>query len=164
MRHISIIIQKIESLNSDIIEYKNRFPKIDINKSGWQEEAMRQFKEVTSVFTEEFDSLNYELISHWRTYSKGDISALQDTLGKAYAVLSRIGIAGSEVSAINLEDAFFLLLLRGKHRDYRDCILGLRDIISFTSKNKIEYKNIGKRVSELFDDYKLYTYFDEAMQ
>ena len=164
MKHISIIIQKIKSLNNDIIEYDKRFPKIDRSKSGWKEEVVRQSKEVMSVFSEEFDNLNYELISHWRTYSKEDISALQDALGKAYAVLSRIGIADREVNGKNLEDAFFLLLLRGKHKDYRDCILSLRNIINFASKNKIEYQNTGKRVSELFDDYIFHIYFDEAMQ
>ena len=164
MKHISIIIQKIKSLNKDIIKYDNRFPKIDINKSGWLEEAARQSMEVASVFAEEFANLRYELISHYRTYSKEDISALQDTLGEAYAVLSGIKIADSEISDKNLEDAFFLLLLKGKHKDYRDCLLKLSEIIGFASKNKIEYKNAGKRVSELFDDYKFHIYFDEAMQ
>jgi len=164
MKHVDTVIQLIESLNGDIGDFNNNYPKIETDHPGWLEEAKRRSRELTSKFENEINNLNNELIIGWRQYSKQDILQLQHVLKKTVKVSSIIGIGASKLNVNNLTDAFFLLLLKGKHSfDYRDRILELNNLIDFAVKNKIDYKNAGKMVSVLFDNFEFHDYFKKII-
>jgi len=163
VKDIESIVCTIHSLNTKIKEYKSGDTKIDTNREDWLEQAKKQSAELMLHFREQLDDLNDELTSDWELYSKQDIQELQEALGSARHVLARIGIGLSRLDETNLEDALFLLLLKGRHEDYRDCILVMVDVIKFAEQNNLNYKEQGKRMSGLFGDYVFHSFFDHKM-
>lgn len=163
--HLDTFVQKIKSLDKDIKKYRNHIApdRIDINSPSWLEEAMLQSRAIGFKFAKEISDLNDEIILNWRKYSKEDIITLQNTFKYARAAVSYIGITISELSENNLIDAFFFLLLKSRYEDYRDYLLGLDRLINFARENQIDYKNAGKQISGMFEDYIFHTYFDRAM-
>jgi hypothetical protein len=163
MKDIDVIVHGLESLNGEVKKHQRNCPPININRPDWLEEAKRQAAHINNQIADKVRGINDELISDWRRYSKQDILMLQETLERTNEIAPFIGIKVNELNENNLIDACFLLLLKSKHMDYRDCLLELKGIIDFANKNKIDYKNSGKQVSELFGKYEFHSYFDKAI-
>jgi hypothetical protein len=151
MERIDNIIQLIESLNGGIENFGDD-EEVDINDPDWFEEARRRSEAMYSEFEDEINGLNDELASAWRQFSKQDIMKLQDVLEKADNVPNMIGVRVDDLTESSLLDALFLLLLKSRHTDYRDCLLGLGDLMQFADRVDCKVGEQSREADVLFDD------------